>query len=103
MGTRLKSKLGGCKVDDVCVRVVLSIVIIAHIWHVTEEHNIASLPIRVTFPLLFRQTLLFGQQLFFATHAISAFLVEQSLPLVLDVDRSTELLLLLTVAHFFST
>jgi len=81
---------------------VLSIVIIAH-WHVTEEHNIASLPIRVTFPLLFRQTLLFGQQLFFATHAISAFLVEQSLPLVLDVDRSTELLLLLTVAHFFST
>jgi len=93
--------VGGYKVDIVCVRVVLSIVIIAHTWHVTEEHNTASLPILVTFLLLFRQTLLFGQQLLFATHAISAFLVKQSLPLVLDVDRSTELLLLLTVALFF--
>ena len=71
---------------------------IAVVLTITKQHDITASSLLPLVQLFRHQSLLFDQQLLLPSHSIPAFLIEQSLPLVLDVDRSSQLLLLLAVA-----
>ena len=62
---------------------------------ITQQHDTTTSSLQQLFR---HQPLLFDQQLLLPPHPISTFLIEQSLPFVLDVDRPSKLLLLPAVA-----